>query len=156
MGGLLATSKSCSSPRSRRSLPPPSACRIVRPQFAELERVKPTQVLNCAGFTGRPNFDWCGDNKEDLKDLQHSEPIYSRLAPNSPLLMNAASLGSTSYMDQKWRTKESIRAVVTISKRARISQLAVTASTSSLHAIKRAKPFMRSLDRSHNQNAQYN
>ena len=30
---------------------------------AELERVKPTHVLNCAGCTGRPNVDWCEDNK---------------------------------------------------------------------------------------------
>ncbi|KAI1810233.1 NAD dependent epimerase/dehydratase [Poronia punctata] len=31
----------------------------------ELERVKPTHVLNCAGCTGRPNVDWCEDNKEE-------------------------------------------------------------------------------------------
>lgn len=31
---------------------------------AELERVRPTHVLNCAGCTGRPNVDWCEDNKE--------------------------------------------------------------------------------------------
>jgi 3,5-epimerase/4-reductase len=31
---------------------------------AELEKVKPTHVLNCAGCTGRPNVDWCEDNKE--------------------------------------------------------------------------------------------
>jgi 3,5-epimerase/4-reductase len=30
---------------------------------AELDRVKPTHVLNCAGCTGRPNVDWCEDNK---------------------------------------------------------------------------------------------
>lgn len=30
----------------------------------ELQRVKPTHVLNCAGCTGRPNVDWCEDNKE--------------------------------------------------------------------------------------------
>ena len=30
----------------------------------ELQRVKPTHVLNCAGVTGRPNVDWCEDNKE--------------------------------------------------------------------------------------------
>ncbi|THW84464.1 NAD(P)-binding protein [Aureobasidium pullulans] len=29
----------------------------------ELERIKPTHVLNCAGCTGRPNVDWCEDNK---------------------------------------------------------------------------------------------
>ena len=32
--------------------------------IAELEKVKPTHVLNCAGCTGRPNVDWCEDNKE--------------------------------------------------------------------------------------------
>lgn len=33
--------------------------------IAELERVKPTHVLNCAGSTGRPNVDWCEDNKPE-------------------------------------------------------------------------------------------
>jgi len=33
--------------------------------IAELQRVKPTHVLNCAGCTGRPNVDWCEDHKED-------------------------------------------------------------------------------------------
>ncbi|KAF3909444.1 hypothetical protein AA313_de0202552 [Arthrobotrys entomopaga] len=32
--------------------------------IAELEKYKPTHVLNCAGVTGRPNVDWCEDNKE--------------------------------------------------------------------------------------------
>ncbi|KAK4704355.1 hypothetical protein P7C70_g1855, partial [Phenoliferia sp. Uapishka_3] len=32
--------------------------------IAELEKVKPTHVLNCAGVTGRPNVDWCEDNKQ--------------------------------------------------------------------------------------------
>ncbi|RDW67472.1 uncharacterized protein DSM5745_09338 [Aspergillus mulundensis] len=32
--------------------------------LAELDRVKPTHVLNCAGKTGRPNVDWCESNKE--------------------------------------------------------------------------------------------
>ena len=31
---------------------------------AELDSVKPTHVLNAAGVTGRPNVDWCEDNKE--------------------------------------------------------------------------------------------
>ncbi|EDO65162.1 NAD(P)-binding protein, partial [Neurospora crassa] len=31
---------------------------------AELDRVNPTYVLNAAGCTGRPNVDWCEDNKE--------------------------------------------------------------------------------------------
>eukprot|EP00455_Lapot_gusevi_P020866 TRINITY_DN2202_c0_g1_i2.p1 TRINITY_DN2202_c0_g1~~TRINITY_DN2202_c0_g1_i2.p1 ORF type:complete len:305 (+),score=115.41 TRINITY_DN2202_c0_g1_i2:67-981(+) len=31
---------------------------------AELDEYKPTHVLNCAGVTGRPNVDWCEDNKE--------------------------------------------------------------------------------------------
>ncbi|POR37296.1 Bifunctional dTDP-4-dehydrorhamnose 3,5-epimerase/dTDP-4-dehydrorhamnose reductase [Tolypocladium paradoxum] len=30
----------------------------------ELARVEPTHVLNAAGCTGRPNVDWCEDNKE--------------------------------------------------------------------------------------------
>jgi 3,5-epimerase/4-reductase len=33
--------------------------------IAELERVKPTHVLNAAGSTGRPNVDWCEDHKEE-------------------------------------------------------------------------------------------
>ncbi|KAH8887330.1 NAD(P)-binding protein [Thozetella sp. PMI_491] len=32
--------------------------------IAELEKVQPTHVLNAAGCTGRPNVDWCEDNKE--------------------------------------------------------------------------------------------
>ena len=31
--------------------------------YAELARVKPTHVFNCAGVTGRPNVDWCEDHK---------------------------------------------------------------------------------------------
>jgi nucleoside-diphosphate-sugar epimerase len=31
----------------------------------ELERIKPTHVLNAAGSTGRPNVDWCEDHKEE-------------------------------------------------------------------------------------------
>lgn len=30
----------------------------------ELDRIRPTHVLNAAGCTGRPNVDWCEDNKE--------------------------------------------------------------------------------------------
>merc|ERR1719320_1998169 len=30
----------------------------------ELDELKPTNVFNCAGVTGRPNVDWCEDNKE--------------------------------------------------------------------------------------------
>ncbi|KAI8915486.1 hypothetical protein PhCBS80983_g03540 [Powellomyces hirtus] len=30
----------------------------------ELDEYKPTRVYNCAGVTGRPNVDWCEDNKE--------------------------------------------------------------------------------------------
>ncbi|KAK4142863.1 uncharacterized protein C8A04DRAFT_37908 [Dichotomopilus funicola] len=30
----------------------------------ELERIQPTHVLNAAGCTGRPNVDWCEDNRE--------------------------------------------------------------------------------------------
>lgn len=32
---------------------------------AELERVKPDVVVNCAGKTGRPNVDWCEDHKAE-------------------------------------------------------------------------------------------
>lgn len=32
---------------------------------AELDKYKPTHVLNAAGSTGRPNVDWCEDHKED-------------------------------------------------------------------------------------------
>ncbi|EFN59883.1 hypothetical protein CHLNCDRAFT_132889 [Chlorella variabilis] len=31
--------------------------------LADIERVKPTHVLNAAGVTGRPNVDWCEDHK---------------------------------------------------------------------------------------------
>jgi len=31
---------------------------------AELDRLRPTHVLCCAGVTGRPNVDWCEDHKE--------------------------------------------------------------------------------------------
>jgi len=32
--------------------------------LADLEKYQPTHVLNCAGVTGRPNVDWCEDNKQ--------------------------------------------------------------------------------------------
>jgi dTDP-4-dehydrorhamnose reductase len=32
---------------------------------AELEKYKPTHVLNAAGVTGRPNVDWCEDHKAE-------------------------------------------------------------------------------------------
>lgn len=32
---------------------------------AELDLIKPTHVLNCAGVTGRPNVDWCESNREE-------------------------------------------------------------------------------------------
>lgn len=31
---------------------------------ADLDKYKPTHVLNAAGVTGRPNVDWCEDNKQ--------------------------------------------------------------------------------------------
>jgi len=31
----------------------------------ELDEVKPSHVLMCAGITGRPNIDWCEDHKPD-------------------------------------------------------------------------------------------
>lgn len=37
-----------------------------REQLAkELDEIKPTHVLMAAGITGRPNIDWCEDNKPD-------------------------------------------------------------------------------------------
>lgn len=30
----------------------------------KLADIRPTHVLNCAGVTGRPNVDWCEDNKQ--------------------------------------------------------------------------------------------
>ena len=32
---------------------------------AEIEKCKPTHVLNAAGVTGRPNVDWCESNKQE-------------------------------------------------------------------------------------------
>jgi len=32
---------------------------------AEIEKYKPTHVLNAAGVTGRPNVDWCETNKQE-------------------------------------------------------------------------------------------
>jgi len=32
---------------------------------AEIEKYKPTHVLNAAGVTGRPNVDWCEDHKQE-------------------------------------------------------------------------------------------
>lgn len=32
----------------------------------ELDKVKPTHVLNCAGLTGRPNVDWCEEHKQEV------------------------------------------------------------------------------------------
>jgi len=33
--------------------------------IAEIDRVKPTLVLNAAGVTGRPNVDWCEDHRQE-------------------------------------------------------------------------------------------
>ena len=38
--------------------------RLPTHSMAELEKYKPTHVLNAAGVTGRPNVDWCEDNQE--------------------------------------------------------------------------------------------
>lgn len=35
----------------------------------ELDEVNPTHVLLCAGLTGRPNVDWCEDNKEQVLNV---------------------------------------------------------------------------------------
>jgi len=33
---------------------------------SEIDRVKPSHIVNCAGLTGRPNVDWCEDHKEEV------------------------------------------------------------------------------------------
>ena len=33
-------------------------------RFSELDRVKPTRVINTAGARGSPNVDWCEDHKD--------------------------------------------------------------------------------------------
>jgi 3,5-epimerase/4-reductase len=33
--------------------------------LAEVEKYKPTHILNAAGVTGRPNVDWCEDHKAE-------------------------------------------------------------------------------------------
>jgi len=33
--------------------------------IAEIERVKPTHIMNAAGLTGRPNVDWCETHKNE-------------------------------------------------------------------------------------------
>lgn len=33
--------------------------------IAEIEKIKPTHVLNAAGVTGRPNVDWCEDHRDE-------------------------------------------------------------------------------------------
>jgi len=54
---------------------------------AELDEIKPTHVLNCAGITGRPNIDWCETHKPEtirtnvigtlnLADLCHERSIH--------------------------------------------------------------------------------
>merc|ERR1712032_560410 len=54
---------------------------------AELDRIKPTHVLNAAGVTGRPNVDWCEDHRPEtirtnvigtltLADLCHGRGIH--------------------------------------------------------------------------------
>jgi len=33
--------------------------------IAEIEKYKPTHILNAAGVTGRPNVDWCEDHRQE-------------------------------------------------------------------------------------------
>ncbi|MEK7619044.1 MAG: sugar nucleotide-binding protein [Patescibacteria group bacterium] len=42
---------------------------------AELERVKPTHILNTAGKTGRPNIDWCEDHKLETVSSNITGPL---------------------------------------------------------------------------------
>ncbi|MFA5793188.1 MAG: sugar nucleotide-binding protein [Candidatus Gracilibacteria bacterium] len=55
---------------------------------AELELKKPDIVLNCAGKTGKPNVDWCEDNK--------METLYSNVI--APLILARACNGLGIYM----------------------------------------------------------
>ncbi|KAK5577186.1 hypothetical protein RB653_002124 [Dictyostelium firmibasis] len=44
-----------------------SECRLENREsiLKELDEIKPLSVINCAGVTGRPNVDWCEDNKQE-------------------------------------------------------------------------------------------
>lgn len=42
---------------------------------AELERVQPDVVVNCAGKTGRPNVDWCEDHKMETLTSNVTAPL---------------------------------------------------------------------------------
>ncbi|KAM9965339.1 hypothetical protein ACTFIW_005155 [Dictyostelium discoideum] len=44
-----------------------SECRLENREsiLNELDKIKPTSVINCAGVTGKPNVDWCEDNKQE-------------------------------------------------------------------------------------------
>ena len=62
---------------------------------ADIDKFKPTNVLNCAGITGRPNVDWCEDHKVRLRRpccLHVSWPARSAAACQSgqPALASAA------------------------------------------------------------------
>ena len=54
----------------------------------ELEEVRPAVVINCAGKTGRPNVDWCEDNK--------TETLFSNVT--APLILARASQELGIYM----------------------------------------------------------
>ena len=34
---------------------------------AEIDAVKPTHIVNCAGLTGRPNVDWCEFHRDEVR-----------------------------------------------------------------------------------------
>lgn len=45
-----------------------------------LQTYKPTNVINCAGKTGRPNIDWCEENKEETFFANVVLPTYIQKA----------------------------------------------------------------------------
>ncbi len=55
---------------------------------AELEKMRPEVVINCAGKTGRPNVDWCEDHK--------TETLFSNVT--APLILASASQELGIYM----------------------------------------------------------
>lgn len=59
-----------------------SEARINSQLDAELEIIKhnPDVVINCIGKTGRPNIDWCEDNKEETLISNVVVPIFIALA----------------------------------------------------------------------------
>merc|ERR1711900_53287 len=45
--------------------------------IAEIEKYKPTHILNAAGSTGRPNVDWCEDHNKETDKANFAGSFYS-------------------------------------------------------------------------------